>query len=268
MNWYQILVIAVVQGITEFLPISSSAHLILVPHFLAWPDQGLGFDLAVHLGTLVAVVGYYWREVLAMALAWLRSFVTRRLDSDSRLAWGLILATIPAIVFGLLLGAEGETLLRTPWIIATTSIVFGILLCWYDWRGRMTGEIDDLGFKQYLILGLLQAVALIPGSSRSGMTIMGGRGLGLSRAAAARVSFFMAIPVTFAAIAYEALHLLETPIQDAWGDMALAALLSGVSAVITIHLFLRMLQSMGMMPFVIYRVLLGILLFALFGFSA
>lgn len=268
MDWLQILVLALVQGITEFLPISSSAHLILVPYFFDWPDQGLGFDLAVHLGTLVAVVGYYWRDILAMAVAWLRSFVTRRLDSNSRMAWGLILATLPAIGFGLLLGSEGETLLRVPWIIATTSIVFGLLLGWADWRGRTTGKEEDLGFKQYLILGFLQAVALIPGSSRSGMTIMGGRGLGLGRAAAARVSFFMAIPVTLAAIVYEAVHLVETPVQDAWGGMAIAAVLACVSAVITIHLFLRMLQSMGMMPFVIYRVLLGILLFALFGFSA
>lgn len=267
MDWLQIFVLALVQGITEFLPISSSAHLILVPYFFNWPDQGLGFDLAVHLGTLMAVVGYYWREVLAMAGAWFRSFATRRLDSDSRLAWGLIIATLPAIGFGLLLGAEGEAMLRLPWVIATTSIVFGLLLGWCDWRGRMTGQVEDLGFKQYLILGLLQAVALIPGSSRSGMTILGGRGLGLSRPAAARVSFFMAIPVTFAAIAYEALHLLETPVQDAWAGMAFAAILSCVSAVIAIHLFLRMLQSMGMMPFVVYRVLLGILLFVLFGFS-
>src|SRR5699024_6103085 len=180
---------------------------------------------------------------------------------------GRVFFRSPAIAFGLFLGPEGEAMLRTPWVIATTSIVFGILLGWVDWRARMTGEAADLGFKQYLILGLLQAVALIPGSSRSGMTIMGGRGLGLSRPAAARVSFFMAIPVTLAAIVYEALHLLETPVQDAWGDMALAAVLACASAVITIHLFLRMLQSMGMMPFVIYRLLLGILLFMLFGFS-
>src|SRR5699024_4623890 len=196
MNWYQILVIAVVQGITEFLPISSSAHLILVPHFLAWPDQGLGFDLAVHLGTLAAVVGYYWRDLLVLAKAWLASLATRRLDADARMAWGLILATLPAIVFGLALGAEGAALLRTPWIIAATSIVFGVLLGWVDWRARMDGQATDLGFRQYFLLGLFQAVALIPGTSRSGITIMAGRGLGLSRPAAARDSFFMAIPVT------------------------------------------------------------------------
>src|SRR5699024_3693665 len=102
MDWFQILVLALVQGITEFLPISSSAHLILVPYFFDWPDQGLGFDLAVHLGTLVAVVGYYWRDVLALARAWFASFATRRLDSDGRMAWGLVIATVPAIVFGLL----------------------------------------------------------------------------------------------------------------------------------------------------------------------
>lgn len=189
MDWYQILVLALVQGITEFLPISSSAHLILVPYVFGWQDQGLGFDLAVHLGTLIAVVGYYWRDVLAMARSWFASFATRRLDADARMAWGLILATVPAIVFGLLLGAEGETMLRVPGVIATTSIVFGLLLGWADWRGRTDRKADDLGFKRYFYLGLYQAVALIPGSSRSGMTIMGGRAMGLSRAAAARVSF-------------------------------------------------------------------------------
>src|SRR5699024_5715870 len=153
---------------------------------------------------------------------WFASFATRRLDSDGRMAWGLVIATVPAIAFGLALGAEGETMLRTPWVIATTSIVFGILLGWVAWRARTTGEAADLGFKQYLILGLLQAVALIPGSSRSGMTIMGGRGLGLSRPAAARVSFFMAIPVTLAAVVYEALHLLSSPVTQDWSGMAFA----------------------------------------------
>ncbi len=267
MDWYQILLLALVQGITEFLPISSSAHLILVPYFFGWADQGLGFDLAVHLGTLLAVVGYFWREVRALARAWLASFATRRLDGDARMAWGLILATLPAIFFGLLLGSEGQAMLRVPWVIATASIVFGVLLGWADWRARVTRAETDLGFRQYFIFGLWQAVALIPGASRSGMTMLAGRSAGLDRPAAARVSFFLAIPVTVAAIVYEALHLLETPVDDAWGDMALAAALAFGSAIITIHFFLRMLQSMGMMPFVIYRVALGLLLFAVFGWS-
>lgn len=260
-------VLALVQGVTEFLPISSSAHLILVPHFLGWPDQGLGFDLAMHLGTLIAVLAYFRRDVAVLWQAWLQSMTARRRDTEVAVAWGLILATVPAIGFGLILGLLGEEILRVPGIIATTSIVFGLLLGWVDARAPRTREPEQIGWRAYLAIGFAQAVALIPGASRSGMTILGGRAFGLNRQAAARVAFYLAIPITTAAIAFEAILLLNNPVQEAWGAMAMAALLAGVSAFATIHYFLRMLQSMGMMPFVIYRVLLGILLFATLGWS-
>jgi undecaprenyl-diphosphatase len=267
MEWYQMVVLAIVQGVTEFLPISSSAHLILVPRFLGWPDQGLGFDLAMHLGTLVAVIAYFRRDVAELWQAWLQSMTAHRRDAQVAMAWGLILATIPAIVFGVIVGLLGEEMLRVPGIIATTSIVFGLLLGWVDVRAPSTREPEQLGWRAYLAIGFAQAVALIPGSSRSGMTILGGRAFGLTRQAAARVAFYLAIPITLAAIAFETMVLLQNPVQEAWGSMAMAALLAGLSAFATIHYFLRMLQSMGMMPFVIYRVLLGIALFAIFGWS-
>jgi len=267
MEWYQLVALAVVQGITEFLPISSSAHLILVPHVLGWADQGLGFDLAVHLGTLIAVLGYFRADVVVLLRAWIESMTSGRRDGDVVMAWGLILATLPAIGFGLIVGLLGEDMLRLPWIIATTSIVFGVLLGVVDIRARRDRDVRSLTWRGYIGVGLAQAVALIPGSSRSGMTIMAARAAGLTRPQAARLSFFLAIPITTAAIAFEVMMLLDSPIDDAWGAMAAAAALACVSAVVTIHYFLRMLQSVGMMPFVIYRVLLGLLLFALFGFS-
>ena len=260
-------VLAIVQGITEFLPISSSAHLILVPHFLGWPDQGLGFDLAMHLGTLVAVLAYFRHDVARLWQAWVQSMTRGRRDGDVAMAWGLLLATMPAIAFGLVLGIVGESMLRIPGVIATTSIVFGIALGWVDSRAPRTREPDQIGWRAYLAIGLAQAIALIPGASRSGMTILGARACGLNRQAAARVAFYLAIPITTAAIAFETVLLLQTPAEDAWASMAMAAVLAGISAFAAIHYFLRMLQSVGMMPFVVYRVLLGIALFAIFGWN-
>lgn len=268
MDWYQIALLALIQGVTEFLPISSSAHLILAPHIFGWSDQGLGFDLAVHLGTLIAVVGYFHTDIRIMAIAWIKSLRGDELGTDGRLAWGIILATIPAVVCGLSLGAVGESTLRLPWVIAFTSIGFGLLLGLADWRARQRRAESDLKWLDYLLIGSAQAVALIPGSSRSGMTIMAGLFLGLTRTAAARVSFFLAIPITTAAIAYESKVIASDGIITAWSDLALAATLSLVSALVAIHFFLRMLQTMGLMPFVVYRVLLGVVLLAVFGFSS
>lgn len=267
MELIQIAVLALVQGVTEFLPISSSAHLILVPVVAGWPDQGLAFDLAVHLGTLVAVIGYFRAELWRITRAWLGSCVGRPGGWEARLGWGLILATLPAVAFGLLLGREGEQALRVPWVIAATSIGFGVLLGWVDLRASCQRDETRLRWSGFLAIGLAQAVALIPGSSRSGMTILGGRALGLDRQSAARVSFFMAIPVTAAAIAYECLQLVGSPQSDPWAGLALAAALACVSAVLAIHFFLRLLDRVGLMPFVVYRVVLGVVLLAVFGFG-
>lgn len=265
MELIQIVALAVIQGITEFLPISSSAHLILLPVVTGWPDQGLAFDLAVHLGTLLAVLIYFRREVGAMATAWGRSVTGGRGGTEARLAWGVLLATLPAVGLGLLLGADGQKALRLPWVIALTSIVFGVLLGWIDWRASRSRDETSLRSPGFLAIGIAQAVALIPGSSRSGMTILAGRALGLDRQSAARVSFFLAIPVTAAAIAYECVQLVDRAQPAPWGLLVLAAALSCVSAVAAIHWFLRLLEHVGMMPFVVYRVILGVVLLAVFG---
>lgn len=268
MEWYQLVLLALVQGITEFLPISSSAHLILVPYIFDWSDQGLAFDLATHLGSLIAVLAYFHRDLRVLLRAWLRSMAGRGGGSDAYIAWGLILATLPAIALGLLLGGAGEAELRTPWVIAASSIGFGVLLGWADLRSPRHRQPEALRMPGYFGIGIAQALALIPGASRSGMTIMAGRWLGLSRPAAARVSFFLAIPVTMAAIAYEAVTLVVQPEVAPWTALAASVVLSAVAAAVTIHYFLRMLQYMGLMPFVVYRIVLGIVLFAVFGFGS
>lgn len=268
MDGLQIALLALIQGVTEFLPISSSAHLILAPQFFGWADQGLEFDLAVHLGTLVAVLGYFHAEVRAMASAWLGGLRGRALGTDGRLAWGIMLATLPAVIVGFLLGSVGEASLRVPWVIALTSIGFGLLLGLADWRARQHRDESALRWLDYLLIGAAQAVALVPGSSRSGMTILAGLFLGLSRTAAARLSFFLAIPITAAAIAYECSVIAMDGAATPWAELAMAAALACVSAVLAIHFFLRMLQRMGLMPFVIYRVILGLVLLAVFGFES
>lgn len=267
MEWYQLVLLALIQGVTEFLPISSSAHLILVPYLFDWPDQGLAFDLAVHLGTLAAVLGYFRRELTSMAGAWGRSVTGRGGGAEARLAWGLLLATLPALLVGWLLGVTGEAGLRVPWVIAAASIGFGLLLGWVDVRAPRRAEPDELRPPGFLAIGVAQALALIPGASRSGMTIMAGRWLGLTRPAAARVAFYLAIPVTGAAVAYESGRLMMQPETAPWMSLAAAALLAAVSAALTIHWFLRLLRRMGLMPFVVYRVVLGVILLAAFGFE-
>lgn len=268
MEWYQLVLLALIQGVTEFLPISSSAHLILVPQVFGWPDQGLAFDLAVHLGTLAAVLGYFRRELLGLAAAWTRSVTGRGGGAEARLAWGLLLATLPALLLGGLLGVAGAAGLRVPWVIAAASIGFGLLLGWVDVRAPRRDEPEALRAPGFLAIGLAQALALIPGASRSGMTILAGRWLGLTRPAAARVAFYLAIPVTAAAVAYQAGRLVLQPEAVPWGALAAAALLAAGSAALTIHFFLRLLQRMGLMPFVVYRVLLGVVLLAVFGFES
>lgn len=268
MEWYQLVLLALIQGVTEFLPVSSSAHLILMPHVFDWPDQGLAFDLAVHLGTLAAVLGYFRRELLGLVRAWMYSVAGHDGGAEARLAWGLLLATLPAVVAGYLLGAAGEAELRVPWVIAASSIGFGLLLGWVDLRAPRRDEPEALRVPGFLAIGLAQALALIPGSSRSGMTILAGRWLGLTRPAAARMAFFLAIPVTSAAIAYQLVLLLDNPEPAPWGQLAAAALLSAAAAALAIHYFLRLLRRMSLMPFVVYRVLLGVVLLAVFGFEA
>ena len=263
MDMLQIVILALVQGLTEFLPISSSAHLILVPILTDWPDQGLAFDVAVHAGTLTAVVAYFRRELARMLVEWLASF-RGGLTPDARLAWAVLIGTIPVGLAGLLFKDVIETQFRSPMVIAAATIVFGALLWVADISGRRNRDEYALSLLDVLVIGLAQALALIPGTSRSGITITAGLMLGLKREAAARFSFLLSIPVIFLAGSLETLeYLSEASIQDAT-PLLTGALISAISAYACIHYFLKLLERIGMLPFVAYRLLLGVILVVLF----
>lgn len=265
MELIQIVSLAVLQGITEFLPISSSAHLILVPVFAGWQDQGLGFDVAVHVGTLSAVLWYFRKDLGIMARDWGASVVQRRSVGDSTLAWAVLFGTIPVGVAGLLFKDFVETSLRSPIVIAIATIVFGLLLWLGDARGKRQRNEHHLGWKDVVVIGIAQAIALIPGTSRSGITMTAGLMQGLTREAAARFSFLLSIPVIVLAGGLEFIEFIKSGNAVDWTTLALGALLSGISAYTCIHLFLKMLERIGMMPFVVYRLGLGAFLLYMYG---
>ena len=257
MEIFQILTLALVQGLTEFLPISSSAHLILVPQLTGWSDQGLAFDVAVHFGTLTAVVTYFRHELVKMLSEWIGSLVGKGLTPDAKLAWAVGLGTIPVGLAGLLFKGGIELYLRSPLVIATTTILFGALLWWADRSGRQQMDEHQMGWKVVAMVAVAQAIALIPGTSRSGITITAGLMMGLTRQAAARFSFLLSIPVIVLAGGLETKALIEQEHAVAWDALLLGTLFSAVSAYLCIHYFLKLLDRVGMVPFVIYRLLLG-----------
>ncbi len=272
MTIIQIIVLALVQGITEFLPISSSGHLILVPVLTGWPDQGLLIDVAVHLGTLVAVLTYFWRDTRGLALAGLGSIgiaPARRAIEGShyqKLFWAMVIATIPmVIVGGLMVATDTSDLLRNAEVIAATSIIFGILLYIADKRGATHKTTEQMAIKPALLIGLAQVLALIPGTSRSGVTMTAARMLGFSRIEAARFSMLLSIPAILASGTATGLKALEEANAALLGDAAIAAALSCVAALLAIHFLMRWLTHASMTVFVVYRILLGLGLFAAIG---
>jgi len=264
MDLLQIITLALVQGFTEFLPVSSSAHLILVPILVGWKDQGLAFDVAVHLGTLTAVLYYFRRELGPMIRDWLTSIRTHQQTPNSKLAWGIILGTIPVGVVGLLAKDFIEGNLRTPLIIAVATIVFGLLLWWADARGKHQRSEYQINLRDILLIGCAQALALIPGTSRSGITITAGLMLGLSRTGAARFSFLLSIPAILLPGALKTLDLIKDDMPVDWHALYMGAFVSGIFAYFTIKLFIQLLDKLGMLPFVIYRLVLGGILLLMF----
>lgn len=240
-------VLGVVQGLTEFLPISSSAHLILVPKFLGWEDQGLAFDVALHLGTLVGVMAYFWRDLKNILLQ----------KEQHYLIGYLIVATIPAAVAGLLLEHKVETLFRSPALIAGTLMVMGGGLAMADRLNKGEKMLSDLTLKMALIVGLTQALALVPGVSRSGITITTALALGLQRREAARFSFLLSMPIIAGAGLLKAHTIFASPNPAAIGTGFIAA---GVSGFIAIWALMRYVQRRRYTPFVIYRWVLGALI--------
>ena len=265
MDIFSAIVLALVQGLTEFLPISSSAHLILAPQLFGWQDQGLAFDVAVHIGTLTAVVWYFHREVFALAQAWCLSVFRRVHDqADARLAWMLLIATLPVAIAGFIFNDFIATGLRSPLIIATTTALFGVLLWAADLRAKDVADEHQINVRMALLIGLAQMTALIPGTSRSGVTITAALALGLSRQAAARFSFLLSIPTIFGAGLLEMKQLIEQPAPVPWLAIFVGFVVSAISAYVCIRLFLKTIERIGMLPFMLYRLALAALLFYVF----
>ncbi|KLV11217.1 undecaprenyl-diphosphate phosphatase [Photobacterium ganghwense] len=262
MSHFEAFVLALIQGLTEFLPISSSAHLILPSAVLGWEDQGLAFDVAVHVGTLAAVIGYFRKEVVTLLSAWVGSIFRRKHTAESQLAWMIVLATIPACIFGLMMKDFIELYLRSAWVIAITTIVFGLLLWWVDKRASQQVDEYAADWKRSLFIGLAQAAAMIPGTSRSGATMTAALYLGFTREAAARFSFLMSIPIILLAGSYLGTKLVTSGAPIQVGALGIGFAVSFVSAYACIHVFLKLVTRLGMFPFVIYRLLLGVGLLA------
>ena len=268
MDFLQILILALVQALTEFLPISSSAHLFLVGEWLGWGYQGLIFDLGLHLGTLVAVLIYFrkdWLELARAAIAWRPG---RPLDADQRTLLGLTLATIPGGIAALLMGDANAVALRNYLVIGITQIVFGtLLLMAFARASTATRGERSLSVRDAVLIGCAQALALIPGVSRSGITMSAGLLLGLEREAAARFSFLLAVPITAAAALHGVLEMLRgdgtTDPQSFW----IGAVISAFAGYACIHFFLSIIRRLGVLPFFIYRIVLGVVLLVLFALS-
>ena len=263
MDLTQAFVLALIQGITEFLPISSTAHLILVPLLTGWPDQGLAYDVALNTATWLAVVIYFRRDIADLTKGFFRTIKERtfRGNHDGELAWMVLVGTIPVAVAGLLAHDLVAHELRNLQVIGWSSIIWGIVLWIADRRPGKT-EIKDIGWKAAIAIGLAQAIALVPGTSRSGITMAAALLMGLSRTASARFSFLLAIAVGALAGGKEGLDMVKAGMDTPWAAVLVGAFVAFVSAYIVIHYFLKTISRSSMKPYVIYRVLLGLALLA------
>ena len=258
MTLIQIIVLSLIQGLTEFLPVSSSAHLILGSKVFDWPDQGLVFDVATHLGTLLAVLVYFRKDLWKMILPWLSA--DKGDDVSRKLGLILVVASIPAILAGGLLSGWVESALRDTRVIAYTTIGFGLLLWWADARFAHDKRLQNMTMKSGILIGQAPKPVFVPGTSRSGITITMGRMLGFNADGAARFSFLLSIPIIAAAGGYGVLRMLlhDAPIN--WSQFGLAVVLSALAGWLCIAAFLALLQRVGLFPFVLYRLALGVIL--------
>lgn len=246
------------------MPVSSSAHLILLPKVMGWQDQGLVNDVAAHVGSLVAVVFYLRKDLEQMLLPWLKPGKLATNGNDRQLLKFVIIATLPVMICGYTLYDFVSGYLRNPLIIAVASIVFGLILWWSDRISKRQRTMAQLGFKDAILIGVAQALALIPGTSRSGITMTAGLMLGMERREAARFSFLLAIPAIIMAGGYEGLRYFMQANDIDWFAFITVAVVSGISAWIAIYYFIKFLQQTGMLPYVIYRVGLGIVLLSVY----
>ena len=268
MDWLIAAVLGVVQGLTEFLPISSSAHLRIVGEFLLpGEDPGAFFTAIVQIGTETAVLVYFWSDIVGIIRSWCASLVGRREKGDpqARLGWLIILGSIPIGVLGLAFQDAIDSVLRNLWITGAMLIVFGIILGIADRVGSRERGLEDMTWGQGIVYGLAQAMALIPGVSRSGGTIIAGRLMGFTRESAARYSFLLAVPAVMASGFYGLVKSLGEPRVLGWGPTVLATAVSFVVGYVVIVGFLKFIQTKSFAIFVWYRVALGLLVFVLLG---
>ena len=257
----QVVVLALIQGFTEFLPISSSAHLILGSEIFGWSDQGLTFDVATHFGTLLAVLLYFRVRLKQLAASTVRGILRHETNDEMRFVGQVAIATIPVVVAGFLAKSVIETHMRSATVIGIATVVFGVVLLIGDRLGKREREVSDMSNSSALLIGLAQALALIPGTSRSGITITAALFLGFSRRASADFSFLLAIPTIAAATVLLGLEAVNSPAQEAdWLSLGIGTLISFLSAYLCIDAFLRWIERVGMTPFVLYRLVLGVVL--------
>lgn len=261
MSLFQLILVAIIQGVTEFLPISSSGHLILLPGLTGLDDQGLAIDVAVHVGTLGAVVLYFWQDV-KQALIGIPQVLSGRITSpQARLALCLGIATIPVVLVGLVLHVSGwNEAMRSVAVIGWAMLGFGLVLYVMDQRGAQTKTAADWGIRDAVIMGLWQVLALIPGTSRSGITITGARQLGYSREDGARIAMLMSIPTILASGALLSVDVIRQADAQLAKDGAIAAAFAFIAALFALTLMMRLLRSISFTPYVIYRVIVGIIL--------
>jgi undecaprenyl-diphosphatase len=245
-------ILGLVQGLGEFLPISSSAHLVLVPWLFKWEDPGLTFDIALHLGTLIAVAVYFWKDWLRL----LSKGFTDTKSTDGRLFWYLVAATIPGAAIGYMLEEYAETTFRNPVLIASMLILLGIILYWADRKSTKKTGINDISFGTSFLIGLSQALAIIPGVSRSGITMTVGLLLGLTRDAAARFSFLLSAPIIFGAAAVKLPYVISHPTMIT-GNFILGMIVSCITGIAAIWFLMRYVQTKTFLPFSWYRFILG-----------
>jgi undecaprenyl-diphosphatase len=265
-TWGQAVILGIVQGLTEFLPISSSAHLLIVSQLFGWADPGAAFTAVTQIGTEAAVIIYFWNDIWRILRKWFGQFTDRSLrgDPDVRLGWLVILGSLPIAVLGFAFDTQIETVARNLYLVSFTLIVFGIILGIADRTARSIKGIEDLNLRDGLVFGLCQALALIPGVSRSGATISGGLFLGYTREAATRYAFLLAIPAVLASGIYQTKDI-GSDAAVAWGPTILATVIAFGVGYAVIAWLLRYISTKSYMPFVIYRILLGTAVLVMLG---
>jgi len=265
MDLIHLIILSIVQGVTEFLPISSSAHLVLLPQFMDWKDQGLAIDVAAHLGSLFALVFYFRKDFRIILVNGLTPiFAFNYTGKKYKLFWLVIFASIPALVVGFFFRDIISHYLRDPLVISFATIFFGLVLWVSDKAGKCHRAMETVSKRDAVLIGFSQILAFIPGTSRSGVTITAGLFLGLDRNTAVKFSFFMSVPIILAAALYEVSNLMQSGGSVDIPDFIITVLLSAISSFFTIHFFLKFVDKIGMFPFVIYRLILGAVLLYLF----